>query len=763
MMDMEYNRTSPFISNCLHYSSEFHPYVGEFRYLCPFLTGHLFYMYRQCMRSLTTMPPVGRRVCRLLCRGLSAFGFLLLLSMFSCSRRPPQLGAAPLAEVQSALTDEEKVALVVGLTHARDSFALCAVPPVRRLGIPPLAFVRSDSLWPHVVLAASWDEELARCVGSRWGAEARSRGAGVVVVPGPEVQRNILQGGISSCRSEDPLLSGLLAAALVEGVQQAGVGAALAGLGARQQQTNRRHYDARVSARALRELYLKGYETTLRRAVPWAVLTVHNYLNGIPVASHARLLDSWLRGEQAYEGVVGGQPCRQGQLPARLAAGCDVLLPATERVRDELLASLRDGRLVSGVMERCVGRVLRLAEQLVESVPDTVLSQFSAPEAETLVRQLAAASMVLLKNDSAALPLRRDSGVVALYGAGGGRPASVRLARALATVGLPTDTAGTDSLQLTVDVARCSAAVVLLSRPASLRTDRRIADFLLSPGEVELLRRVCTAYHSRGRRVIVVLDVAGPVETESWKHLPDAILCAWQGGGADPAALAAVLAGTLAPEGRLPLSFPVRYADTSSALNFPTGPAATADDDTSRPHRRGSRRNVDHTAYEEGIYVGYRYFDSFGQVVSYPFGHGLSYTSFASRDAALTVTPNGFDLPLTVETPGLRPGREVVQLYVAAPDCARHNRPDKELKAFAKTCLLRPGEEQRLTLHVPLDELARYDEPRTAWITDAGCYEFQLGASSADIRARLQADVPVAERKAKDVLGPERPLGELTR
>ena len=269
-------------------------------------------------------------------------------------------------------------------------------------------------------------------------------------------------------------------------------------------------------------------------------------------------------------------------------------------------------------------------------------------------------------------------------------------------------------------------AIFTIGRQAGEGGDRRIdGDFNLTNDERDMLQNLCYAFHAKGKPVIVILNMGNAIETASWKAMPDAILLAWQPGQEGGNSVADVLSGKASPSGKLTMTFPNTISDHPAYLNFPTGPATYTD----------RRRNQDYTIHEEGIYVGYRFFTTFGRAVSYPFGYGLSYTSFQYSNAKVSSAKDGFTASITVKNTGNYVGKEVVQLYVKAPQGNLPDKPVRELKAFAKTRELKPGESQTLTFKVSSYGLASFNEQLSQWETAAGLYELQFAASSEDIRA----------------------------
>lgn len=276
-----------------------------------------------------------------------------------------------------------------------------------------------------------------------------------------------------------------------------------------------------------------------------------------------------------------------------------------------------------------------------------------------------------------------------------------------------------------------------------------------------MLKAVSDAFHAAGKKVVVVLNIGGVIETASWKSAPDAILCAWQAGQEGGNSVADVLSGKASPSGKLTMTFPVKFEDAASSDNFPID-IRVSTNLMNKGGKKNDVKNVDYTNYEEDIYVGYRYFDTFGKQVSYPFGYGLSYTTFAYDKAAVKADNGVYTVSVEVKNTGKVAGKEVVQLYVSAPDVAA-NKPEKELKAFAKTKELKPGEAVVVTLKVNADDLASYDEAASAWVVTPGNYKFLVGASSRDIKATLEAEVAAATQKTNNILKLQEPMSLLKR
>ena len=533
----------------------------------------------------------------------------------ACGPGVPQLGKSSLDEVIGAMTLEEKAHLVVGTGMAGfsgDSAVIGAtrklVPgaagttyPIERLGIPAVVLAdgpaglridpkrEGDSATYYcthfpigTLLASTWDQELVESVGQSIGNEVLEYGADVLLAPALNIHRNPLCGRNFEYYSEDPLVSGKIAAAYVRGVQSNGVGTSIKHFAVNNQETNRMATDAHVSPRALREIYLKGFEIAVKESAPWTVMSSYNYLNGVYTSENKELQTTMLRDEWGFKGMVMTDWFGGKDAVAQMVAGNDMLQPGLPKQYEAIVKGVQDGALDEAILNQNVKRILEMILQTPHFKGYKYSNKPDLKAHAAVTRQSATEGMVLLKNDNGALPLAADV------------------------------------------------------------------------------------------------------------------------------------------------------------------------------------KNVDYNNYEEDIYVGYRYFDTFGKQVSYPFGYGLSYTTFAYDKAAVKADNGVYTVSVEVKNTGKVAGKEVVQLYVSAPDVAA-NKPEKELKAFAKTKELKPGEAVVVTLKVNADDLASYDEAASAWVVTPGNYKFLVGASSRDIKATLEAEVAAATQKTNNILKLQEPMSLLKR
>ncbi len=668
------------------------------------------------------------------------------------------------------------------------------------------------------LLASTWNTQLIEQVGQAIGEEVKEYGADVLLAPALNIMRNPLCGRNFEYYSEDPVVAGKTAAAYITGVQKNDVGTSIKHFAANNQETNRMKNDARMSQRALREIYLKGFEIAIKEAKPWTVMTSYNYINGVYTSESKDLVQTILRDEWGYEGTVMTDWFGGKDGAVQMWAGNDMLQPGKDEQFDSIVAGVKSGKLAEADLDRSVQRILNL----VEKTPRYQGYQYSnKPDLEAhaaVTRQSAAEGMVLMKN-SQALPFAASIKNVALYGntsydfiAGGtgsgnvnhayvvslldglkngGYTVSDELKTAYETfwndyrkareaeiaeiektdkerammmrfmpAGLPAEMSFTADV-LAKQAETADIAVITLGRISGEFLDRKSSDFNLSVSERQLLQQVCDVYHKAGKQVVVLLNIGGVIETASWKDLPDAILCAWQAGQEGGNSVVDVLSGRQSPSGKFTMTWPVKFSDAYSSKNFPVDQTARVD--FMNTGERGNVKNVDFTDYEEDIYVGYRYFDSFDVPVSYPFGYGLSYTTFEYSDAKIAEKGDSYEVSVTIKNTGEREGKEVVELYISAPDNKAANKPSKELKAFAKTKALKAGESETVTMTVKAADLASFDEAASAWVVAEGEYQFLVGASSQDIKATLTANAKAQQTKVNDVMKPQVQMNLLRR
>ncbi len=751
----------------------------------------------------------------------------------ACGPKTPQLGKSSIDKVIDAMTIEEKAHLligtgmageggdnpVIGMTQNIVPGAAGTTYPIERLGIPAIVLADGPAglrinptregddqtyYCTHfpigTLLASTWNQELVESVGQSIGNEVLEYGADVLLAPALNIHRNPLCGRNFEYYSEDPVVSGKIAAAYIKGVQSNGVGTSVKHFAVNNQETNRMSNDAQVSPRAIREIYLKGFEIAVKDAAPWTVMSSYNYLNGVYTSENPELLTTVLRDEWGFKGMVMTDWYGGTNTKAQMIAGNDMLQPGRPTQYTDLVELMENGEIDMAVIDRNIKRILELILQSPKFKGYEYTNKPDLAAHADVTRQSATEGMVLLKND-ATLPFAADVKNVALFGntsynfiAGGtgsgnvNRAYTVSLLDGLKNVGytvdeslkaaynahiakeqaridaaidpndqfaafspkpLPVELLPT-AKQLKDMVAKNDVALITIGRTSGEFLDRYAADFVLSEAENKLIKTVCDAFHAAGKKVAVVLNIGGAIETASWKTMPDAILCAWQAGQEGGNSVADVLKGNASPSGKLPMTFPVNFEDHASSANFPIDEVANTNI-INNVKTSFDRKNVDYTVYEEGIYVGYRWFDTKGLEVSYPFGYGLSYTTFEYSNPVIVPGKKETTVTVDVKNTGSYAGKEVVQLYVTAPK-GNLDKPAQELKAFTKTAELQPGETQTVTLVVKNEDLASFDEAQSAWVVDAGTYNFHVGASSRDIKATLAADVKGSVKKAHNVL-----------
>ncbi|WDZ92715.1 glycoside hydrolase family 3 C-terminal domain-containing protein [Nocardiopsis sp. HUAS JQ3] len=602
---------------------------------------------------------------------------------------------------------------------------------------------------PAVGLSQSWDPDLVTRVGAALGAEAGALGVDVLLGPGINIKRDPRGGRNFEYFSEDPVLTGVLGGAWVSGLQSTGVGASLKHFAANNAEHDRMRSSSDVDPRTLREIYLRAFQKVVRTSAPWTVMCSYNRINGVYASEDHWLLTTVLRQEWGFDGVVVSDWGAVQDRPAAIAAGLDLEMPGDGGASDaRLLAAVEDGACSAQDVDTAASRVAALAARARGSrrdrAADSALApEVGAPEVEAhhaLAREVAARCVVLLKNDGALLPLAPGGSVAVIGGfarnpryQGGGsshvNPTRVDVPleeiRALAGSGAVTFAAGYaadapgaaepgDAAELREDAVRAATdadtAVVFLGLAEHQESEGFDREHIELPAEqLDLLAAVVRAQP----RTVVVLSHGGVLRLAPVADLAPAVLDGALLGQAGGGAVADVLFGRVNPSGRLGETVPVRLQDTPAYLNFPGENSAVL--------------------YGEGLYVGYRWYDARDMEVAFPFGHGLSYTSFAYSDLELEQDGAGITAHLTVTNTGDRAGREVVQFYVAKPDSAVSRAP-RELKGFTGVTL-EPGGSERVSVLLSREDLAYWEVRADRWVVEGGEYVVSAGASSRDLRA----------------------------
>ena len=739
------------------------------------------------------------------------------------------------SDVLSQMTLEEKLHLLKGsgISSAMGSdYVPTAIPgavgtivPTPRLGLPTIylsdgpAGLRieptregSDRTYYATAfpigtqLASTWNTELVYKVGQAMGSEARSYGVDVILGPGANIHRHPFCGRNFEYFSEDPYLTGFIGSSIVNGIEYNGVGTSLKHFVANNQETNRNYNNSIVSERALREIYLKGFELVIKNSQPWTVMSSYNKVNGTYVSESRELLTDILRNDWQFDGLVMSDWFGGNDAVAMISAGNDLLEPGTKLQWDALKEGVENGTLTNTVIDTSVSRILYL---ILASNKMNNFKYDENPDLEKhaeITRTSANEGIILLKNNNV-LPIQQTTKVALFgitsydfisggYGSGDVNEAySISLEEGLENSRAKINNTKGDVIEtfqissesginrpgfiidseakslyeshksqneeLFVKPEGISAmfdpynppeiaysqdqinsiskntdiGIITIGRNSGEGGDRvNIDDFELKNVEKEMIKNVAFAYHSQDKKVIVVLNVGGVVETASWKNDVDGIILAWQGGQEGGNSVADIISGKVNPSGKLPMTFPVKVSDHASHNNFPLegAPMNMLDFFKSKNENKSEIKNIDYTVYEEDIYVGYRHFDKAEIEVSFPFGFGLSYTDFEFSNLTITNNGNGIDVNLNVQNIGQVEGKEVVQVYVSKID-SKIDRPINELKTFQKTSLLNPNSADNISLHINYEDLRYWDEDSNSWKLEEGEYLINIGNSSRNI------------------------------
>jgi beta-glucosidase len=772
----------------------------------------------------------------------------------------PQLSKSSLKAVVKAMTLEEKARLVVGTggdfpslagdNTKGDVPAMSAVDLVPGaagtsyviplLGITPMvltdgpAGLRIQPQRPNdsktyyctafpvaTLLASTWDIELVKKVGTAMGNEVHEYGSDVLLAPAINIHRNPLCGRNFEYYSEDPMLAGNIAAAMINGVQSQGVGTSLKHFVANNSEDFRNSLNTIVSQRALREIYLEGFRIAVEQAQPWTVMSSYNLVNGVYTSENYDLITKILRNEWGFKGFVMTDWYGGKDAVTQMKAGNDMIMPGRPKQIQEIIDAVNSGALDVKILDKNVEHILTV---MLNSPHFKGYKYTDKPDLAAhaeVARAAAAEGVILLKNNTNALPLGSSVKKIASFGnasyetfSGGtgsgdvNEAYTVSISQGLLNAGFtldktlkaqyekylseskenyqkPTDPIaallepshsatemGIDMLSASLLANECDAAIITIGRNAGEGNDRKNeeGDFRLTKTELSMIARVSSAFHKVGKKVIVILNIGGVVEVASWRDMPDAIVLAWQGGQETGNSIADILNGKVNPSGKLTTTFPLKYEDVPSSGNFPGKPLSTVS-----PVPPGADfgwitgfmyPTPSEIIYEEGIYVGYRYYETFGVKPAYEFGYGLSYTKFGYSDLKIA-TPDfkgKQTVTVTLKNTGAVAGREVVQLYITAP-ASKIDKPKSELKGFAKTKLLQPGESQTLTLTLNARDLSSFNTSASAWIADAGKYEVLIGASSSDIKltGSFNLKKAIVSEKVNNVLAPRVAIKELSK
>lgn len=759
-----------------------------------------------------------------------------MTALASTATAQPKLTPSNIDQVLKAMTVDEKAELLVGYTFGNSYFGLPTNPDpnagaivlgaagntakIERLGIPHTvltdgpAGVHIEAKRPNdpntyyctgfpigTLLASTWNTQLVEEVGRAMGNEALEYGCDVILGPGMNIMRSPLCGRNFEYYSEDPFVTGLIAAAMINGIQSQGVGVSAKHFAGNNQETNRLNNNSVIDQRTLREIYLKGFEIAVKKSQPWTIMSSYNYLNGPWTQENYELLTTILRDEWGFKGIVMTDWTNTRHTDRQVQAGNDLLTPGNAEQIEAIKKGIADGTIKMEDVDRNVRRIL---EYVVKTPHFKGYKYSNKPDIKAhaaLTRTAAPEGMVLLQN-TGVLPLNSNIKRVALFGhtsynlyAGGtgsgdvNKPYVIDLVEGLKNAGLqPDDTLTnvyTKYKEYAIEEAEAEMghlspnkffprprvrepllgdktymfaansndmAIVTVGRSSGEAGDRLYSDFNINADEQEMLQKTYEQFHKAGKPVVVILNVGGAVNTEAVKPYADAILLAWQPGMEAGNAIADVLTGKSYPSGKLTVTFPKDINDVPSTKNFPKD-YTFWDDIQLNDEQKKALPHVTETRYEEGMNVGYRYFQTVNKEVSYPFGYGLSYTNFEYSNAKIKRNGNGYTASVVVKNIGDKPGKEVVQLYVTAPK-GNMPMPAIELRAFGKTRELKPGESERVEMSFSYYDMASYDVSQQAYVTEPGTYNVHFAASATDIRQSLAVKMDKHKWECHDVMKP---------
>ena len=771
---------------------------------------------------------------------------LIILTTYTLSAQT--YNSAKAKELVGKMTLEEKASLLVGRGMRLPGMKLPSSGPVvgqtqdkvpgaagttftiPRLGIPSIVLsdgpaglrinpIRNGdssktyyaTAWPvATLLASTWNTDLVKKMGVAFGSEIHDYGVDIILAPALNIQRNPLGGRNFEYYSEDPVVAGSMAAAIVNGIQSNGVGTSIKHFAANNQETNRNTINTIVSERALREIYLKGFEIAVKKSQPWTVMSSYNKINGTYTSEEYDLLTTILRKEWGFKGLVMTDWFGGKDPVAQMKAGNDLLMPGTPNQTKAIIDAVKSGTLDEKVLDENCVRMLNLIFKSPAFKKYKFSNKPDLKKDAQISKMVAEDGMVLLKNNGNALPFKKNNHKIALFGingyeliAGGtgsgnvNKAYTVSLEQGLSNAGYKVDadlknvytnyingehakhpkksffaefmnpTPPVREYVAENDLINKAAtnediAVISIGRNAGEGRDRKIEDdFNLSDTERTLIKNVADAFHAKNKKVIVVLNIGGVIEVASWRDDPDAILLAWQPGLEGGNAITDLLSGKVNPSGKLAITFPMKYDDVPSAKSFP----GKEFPEQATIGNFGMKQIPAEVTYDDGIYVGYRYYNTYHVKPAYEFGYGLSYTNFSYSNLKLSST--NFTGKLTasflITNSGKIAGKEVAELYISAPE-GELNKPAEELKGFAKTALLQPGKSQIITFTINASDLASFDTNTTSWVADAGKYSIKVGASSMNIKQTASFNLPktIVVEKDHKVLVPHVKIKELT-
>ena len=756
---------------------------------------------------------------------------LISVSKYVSAQSAPQLGKNTNSEVISAMKLEDKARILVGMgrqmpggappTNAakpkKDSAATQgpivgsmmgkvlgaagSTADFTNLGIPSIivadgpAGLRIEPKRPNetrtyyatafpigTLLASTWDVDLVQKAGEAMGNEVKEYGVDILLGPGMNIHRNPLGGRNFEYYSEDPLVTGKIASAMVRGIQSNGVGVSIKHFAVNNFETNRNLVNVKVSPRTLREIYLRGFEIAVKESNPWTVMSSYNKINGIYTSQNGELLTKILRDDWKFKGFVMTDWSGGDNGVEQMKAGNDLIMPGSAVRLKEIIEAVKAGTLDETFLNNNVNNLLNI----VKMTPSFQGYKYSnAPDLKAhgvVARNIAAEGIILLKNDAKTLPLKKNTKIAAFGttaydlisgGTGSGdvnKAYTISMIEGLQNAGFSLDESvkttyntyiagekgkqtrkrffepANQVLEMTmakenVDATTSSDyALISIGRISGEFRDRKLdPDFNLTETEKLLIQNVSTAFHAKGKKVIAILNIGGPIETASWSSSVDAIVLPWLPGQEAGNAITDVLIGNVNPSGKLATTFAAKYDNEPTANNMS---GVEFGDSISIGFAKARRAEIEYT---EGVYIGYRGFDKKEIKPAFEFGYGLSYTDFSFSDLKLSASifSGKLTATVTIKNIGTVAGKEVVQLYLSAP-AKTMDKPTQELKGFAKTKLLAPNATQTINFDINPRDLASFDEKSSSWIAEAGTYEVRIGASSRKIRVNATFKLPTA-------------------
>lgn len=752
--------------------------------------------------------------------------FILLTAMLYAQEKPvPQLGKNSIKEVVAGMTLDEKLLFLKGIGMAVSNGengpvagsidgkvigAAGSTEAILRLGIPAMivadgpAGLRIEPVkkgnklnYPTAFpvgtsLASTWNAQLVNAVGKAMGNEVLEFGIDVILAPGINIQRNLLCGRNFEYYSEDPVIAGTIASAFINGVQSNNVGTSIKHFAANNQETSRNSIDAVVSQRALREIYLRGFEIAIKNANPWTVMSSYNKINGTYTSENYDLLTTILRKEWGYQGMVMTDWYSGKNYAEQVKAGNDLLMPGRKQESKKIEEALENKKLTVEEIDRNIERILStiLKTPSFKKYPYNNNPDFA--KNQNTAKLAAEEAMVLLKNNGNALPFHSKK--IALLGnasydtfVGGTGSGEVHSAYTVSffegfenagfqidadlakryqsfiekeksarpkRLGIletikPVEEMPIDGSELQKLAKESDAALITLGRNAGEGSDRDLnQDYKISEKEISLIKNTIAVFHQQNKKVVIALNIDALIDVTQLENLADAILITWLPGQEAGTALAEIVSGKVSPSGKLTQTIPLKYEDVPSSSTFPGTPVE-------RPQK---------TIYNDGIYVGYRYYSTFKKPVAYEFGYGLSYSVFKIDNIKTNNSTFSKELKVTVDVKntGKMSGKEVVQLYISAPGKSIE-KPIIELKNYSKTENLKPGKSQKIEFKLNASDLASFDTDRLSWIVEPGTYSINIGNSSKNIEQSTSFTVEkeIIVEKVNDVLNPKETFVEI--